>query len=137
MASADSGGNMRFCTQTGGEVDPAFVAEMPEGGAELERVLRRAPRCGLAVSHQAGQRLVELLGVQCRAEFDDALDLAWSGIALRVRDAGRDDDRLAGSGDTVLAAQGEVGFARQDGEPLFLAGVDVLGDGRRRGRCAS
>src|SRR5262249_1780958 len=28
--------------------DPAFVAEVPEGGAELERVLRGARGCGLA-----------------------------------------------------------------------------------------
>ena len=32
--------------------DPALVAEVPEGGAELERVPRRAPGRGLAVGHQ-------------------------------------------------------------------------------------
>ena len=66
-----------------------------------------------------------LLGKQCRAEFDDALDLAWPGVSLGVRDVGGHDDRLARSGYALLAAQGEVGFARDDGEPLFLVWVDV------------
>jgi hypothetical protein len=71
---------------------------------------------------------VEFLGVQCGAEFDDAVDLAGSGVALRVGHASRDDDGFAGSGYVFLAVEGEVGFAGQDGEALFLAGVDVLGD---------
>src|SRR5215468_12686826 len=108
--------------------DAAFVAEVPEGGAELQRVLRRARGRGLAVGHEAGERLVPLLGVQRWAEFDDALDLARTGISLRVRDTCGHDDRLACSGYALFAAQGEVGFTRQDGESLFLAGVDVLGD---------
>jgi hypothetical protein len=99
---------------------------MPEGGTELERVLGCAPGRGLAVGDQAGEGLVQFLGVQRRAEFDYALDLAGSGVALRVGDAGRDDDGFAGSGDVFLAVEGEVGFARQDGEALLLAGMDVL-----------
>ena len=70
---------------------------------------------------------MELLGLQGGAEFDDVLDLAGSGVSLRMRDAGRHDDRLASSGYAWLTVEGEVGFAGQDGEPLFLAGVDVLG----------
>ena len=50
------------------------MAEVPEGGTELERVLRRAPGRGLAVGDQAGEGLVPLLGLQGRAELDDALD---------------------------------------------------------------
>jgi hypothetical protein len=45
-----------------------------------------------------------------------------------VRDTRGDDDRLARSGYARLAVEGEVGFACQDGESLFLVGVDVLGD---------
>ncbi len=71
------------------------MAEVPEGGAELERVAWCAPGCGLAVGDQAGEGLVQLLGAQGRAGLDDALDLVRSGVALGVRDAGRDDDRLA------------------------------------------
>jgi hypothetical protein len=67
---------------------------MPEGGTELERVTRRAPGRGLAVCHQAGDSFVKLLGEQCRAQFDDALDLPGPGVSLGVRDAGGDDDRL-------------------------------------------
>ena len=61
--------------------DPAFVAEVPEGGAELERVLRCAGRRGLAVGGQAGEGLVELLGLQCRAVLDDPVDLGRSGFS--------------------------------------------------------
>ncbi len=104
------------------------MAEVPEGGAELERVARRAPGCGLAVGDQAGEGLMQLLGAQSRAQLDNALDLVRSGVSLGVRHAGGDDDRLARSGHMVLAVEGEVGFARQDGEALFLAGMDVLGD---------
>src|SRR4029077_15493948 len=104
------------------------VAEVPEGGAELERVLRRAPGCGLAVGHQPGEGLMPFLGVQCRAEFNDAFDLARSGVSLRVRDTRGHDDGLARSGDARLAVQGDVCLAGQDGESLFLVGVDLLGD---------
>src|SRR4029077_15711507 len=72
--------------------------------------------------------LVPLLGEQGRAELDDALDLAWSGVSLGVRDTRGDDDRLAGSGHELRAVEGEAGLARQDGEALFLPGMDVLGD---------
>jgi hypothetical protein len=98
------------------------VAEVPEGGTELERILGRAPGRGLAVGHQAGDSFVKLLGEQCRAQFDDALDLAGSGVSLRVGDAGGDDDGLTRRGYAVLAVEGEVGFARDDGESLFLVG---------------
>src|SRR5580658_6789114 len=101
---------------------------MPERGAELERVAGRAPGCGLAVGDQAGESLVPLLGAKRRAELDDAVDLARSGVALGVRHAGRDDDRLAWSGHAFLAAEGEVGLARHNDEALLLAGMDVLGD---------
>ena len=88
--------------------------------------------------------------MQRRAEFDDALDLARTGISLRVRDTRGHDDGLARSGYALFAAHGEVGFTRQDGESLFLAGMDVdsaywprmnlctglpqKGSGRSRGR---
>ena len=36
-----------------------------------------------------------LLGAQCRAELDNAVDLGRSGVSLGVRDARGDDDRLA------------------------------------------
>jgi hypothetical protein len=98
------------------------VAEVPEGGAELQRVARRAPGRGLAVGDQAGEGLVPLLGVQGRAELDDAVDLAWSGVSLGVRDARGDDDRLARSGHEFRTVKGEVGLAGQDGEALLLAG---------------
>src|ERR1700683_1724607 len=104
------------------------MPEVPERGAELQRVFRRAPGRGLAVGDQAGQVLVELLCEQGRAEFDNALDLAWPGVSLGVRDAGGHDDRLARSGYAWLAVKGEVGFSGQDGEAFFLAGMDVLGD---------
>ena len=45
-----------------------------------------------------------------------------------MRDTGGHDDRLARSGHMFLAVEGEVGLAGQDGEALFLAGVNVLGD---------
>ena len=103
------------------------MAEVPEGGAELERVARRAPGRGLAVGGQAGEGLVPLLGAQRRAELDDAVDLGRSGVSLGVRDARRDDDRLARSGHELLAVEGEAGLACQDGEALLLAR-----DGRAR-----
>ncbi len=108
--------------------NPAFVAEVPEGGAELERVPRRAPWGGLAVGHQTGDSFVKLLGEKRRAQLNNALDVGLPGVPLRVRDASGHDDRLTRSGHAFLAAQGEVGFARHDGEALLLAGVDVLGD---------
>ena len=48
----------------------------------------------LPVGHQAGQRLVELLGVQRRSELDYAGDLDGAEVAFRVRDAGGYDDGL-------------------------------------------
>ncbi len=49
----------------------------------------------LAVSGQAGDGLVELLGAQRRPELDDGLDLGGSGVSLGVADARRHNDRLA------------------------------------------
>src|ERR1700733_9020713 len=46
---------------------PALVAEVPERGAELKRVLRRPARGRPAVGDQAGDGLVELFGVQGRS----------------------------------------------------------------------
>src|SRR5580704_15748169 len=62
--------------------DPAFAAEMPEGGSQLERVARRAPGRGPAVGGQARDGLVELLAPQRWPQFDDCLDLAGSGVSL-------------------------------------------------------
>jgi hypothetical protein len=45
-----------------------------------------------------------------------------------VRDASWDDDRLARSGHELSTVEGEVGFARQDGEALLLVRMDVLGE---------
>jgi hypothetical protein len=104
------------------------VAEVPEGGAELERVARCAPGSGLAVGDHPGKGLMQFLSAQRRAKLDDALDLARPGVSLGVRDTGRDDDRLARSGDAFLPVEGEVGFAGQDDESFFLARMDVLGD---------
>jgi hypothetical protein len=39
---------------------PALMAEVPKGGTELERVLRRTPRAGRPIGHQAGDGFVEL-----------------------------------------------------------------------------
>ena len=128
---------MRFCTQMGGEVTRLSWRKCQKVAPSWSGFLRRAPGRCLAVGHQAGEGFVELLGVQRGAEFDDALDLAWSGVSLRVGDAGGTTIVSACSGDVLLAVEGEVGFAGQDGEALFLAGMDVLGDRRRRGRCAS
>ena len=128
FASAHRGGSMRFWAQIGGEVTRLSWRKCQKVAPSWSGFLRRAPGCGLAVGHQAGEGLVKLLGVQCRAELDDALDLARSGVSLGVRDAGGDDDRLARSGYALLAVEGEVGFARQDGKALLLAGMDVLGD---------
>jgi hypothetical protein len=98
------------------------VAEVAEGGAELERVLGRVPGRGLAVGYQAGDSFVKLPGEQCRARFDDALDLGGSGVSLGVGDAGGDGDGLTRCRYAVLAVEGAVGLARDDGEALFLAG---------------
>src|ERR1022692_905103 len=118
---------MRFWAQMGGEVTRLSWRKCQKVAPSWSG-LRGAPQGrGLAVGDQAGEGLVQLLGAQGRAELDDALDLASSGVSLGVRDAGGDDDRLARSGDVLLAVEGEVGFTRQDDEALFLAGTDVLG----------
>src|SRR5215467_9645121 len=104
------------------------MSEMPEGGAELERVQWCAPLRGLAVGHQPRQGLVPLLARQRRAELDDRLNLGRSLIALGVTDPGRHDDRLSRSGHAFLAVESEPGFARGDDEPLLLVRVAVLGD---------
>jgi hypothetical protein len=64
------------------------VAEVPEGGAELERVLRGTCACGLAVGSQTGGGFVELLGLKRRAAFDDGVDLGSSGVCDGVPGAG-------------------------------------------------
>jgi hypothetical protein len=129
LASAHSGGSMRFCTTMGGElirlswrkcqkVAPSWSGFL---GAPRGVVLPSATRPARASWNS-------LVSRQCRAEFDDAFDLARPGVSLGVRDADGDDDRLSRSGYALLAAQGEVGFSCQDGEAFFLAGMDVLGD---------
>src|ERR1022692_4752121 len=80
----------------------AFVAEVPEGGAQLERVARRAPRRGPAVSGQARDCLVELPGAQRWPELHDSLDLGGSGISLGMAYPGGHDDRLARPGPAFL-----------------------------------
>jgi hypothetical protein len=70
--------------------------------------LRGAPRgVVLPSATRPATAFVKLLGEQRRAQFDDALDLGWSGIALRVRDAGGDDDRLTRCGYAYLPVPGE------------------------------
>ena len=64
------------------------MAEMPEGGAELERVARRSPGRGPSVSGQVGDGLVELPGTQRRPELDDGLDLGGSGVPSEWRTPG-------------------------------------------------
>ena len=119
---------MRFWIQMGGELIRLSWRKCQKVAPSWSG-LRGAPLGrGLAVGDQAGEGLVPLLGAQGRAELDDAVDLGWSGVSLGVRDAGGDDDRLARSGHELRAVEGEVRFAGQDGEALFLAGVDVLGD---------
>ena len=54
--------------------DPAFVAEVPERSAELERIARRAPGACLAVGDQARECLVQLFGEKRRPKLNDALD---------------------------------------------------------------
>ena len=127
LARAHSGGSMRFCTRMGGEVTRLSWRKCQKVAPSWSGFFG-APLGVVLLSATAGEGLVELLGAQGRAELDDALDLAWSGVPLRMRDAGRHDDSLPRSGDALLAVQGEVGFPGEDGESLFLAGVDVLGD---------
>jgi hypothetical protein len=93
------------------------------GKPNLSRVpgISGAPGRGLALGHQPGEGLVPFLGLQGRAELNDALDLGRSWVSLGVRDARGHDDRLACSGHAPLAVKGEVGFAGQDREPLLLA----------------
>src|ERR1022692_5092849 len=108
--------------------DPAFVAEVPEGGAQLERVARRAPGRGPAVGGQAGDGLVEFPGVQRWPQLHDSLDLGGSGVSLGMAHPGRHDDRLARPGHEFLAVEGEAGLAGGNDEALLLAGMNVLGD---------
>ena len=62
LASAHSGGSMRFCTAMGGELIRLSWRKCQKVAPSLERVFRHASGRGLAVGHQAGQGLVELLG---------------------------------------------------------------------------
>src|ERR1700735_4546668 len=57
---------------------PAFVAEVPDGGAELQRVLRRASGSGFAFGREAGEGLEHLLGLERGTELDHADDVARS-----------------------------------------------------------
>ena len=63
-----------FWSQRWRRGDAALVAEVPEGGAELEGVLRRTIRRGLAFVREPGESLVHLLALKRWAEFDHALD---------------------------------------------------------------
>src|ERR1700689_3752316 len=108
--------------------DPAFVAEVPEGGAEPERVPWRAPGRGPAIGYQAGHRLVELLAAQRGPELDYRLDVEEAGIAFGMAHASRHDDGLAGLRHDFFSVNGEASVADGDDEALFLARMDVLGD---------
>ena len=107
---------------------PALVAEVPEGGAELQGVLGRPPGGRPPVGHQAGQGLVELLGVEGRTELDHAGDLdvprfpsEWGTPAGTT---------MVSPALAVIGSPSRVKAASpgDDGEPLLLVGVDVLGD---------
>jgi hypothetical protein len=111
------------------------VAEVPEGGAELKRVLRCAPGGRLAFGRQTAERLVHLSAVQGGTELDHAIDLDRSSICFRVPDADRDHDRLARAHYAFFTVDGEVGFAGIDRESLLLVRMDVLGD-RSAGQAA-
>ena len=105
------------------------MAEVPEGGTKLKRVLGCPPRRRPPVGYQAGDGFVKLLGPPGGTELHHALDLDRSEIALGMADAGWDHDRLTGSGRHLFTGEGEVGFAGHDGETFFLFGMDVFGDG--------
>ena len=87
------------------------MAEVPKGGAKLERVLGCASGRGVAVGDQAGEGFVELFGQQGGTELDRALDVGCAGVPFRVGYPGGDDDGIAGAGQVLLAVEGETGFA--------------------------
>src|ERR1700691_4861100 len=99
---------------------------MPEGGAQLQRVLGRSPRRGPTVGHQSGDGLVELLGLECWSELYDAFGFYRSEVSFRMTHAGRHHDRLTGGGHEFLTIYGEVGNASRDCELLLLVRLDVL-----------
>ena len=112
----------------GGEVTRLSWAEMPEGGAQLERVTRRAPGRGPAISGQARDSLMEFLAPQRWPQFHHCMDLGASGVSLGMTYPGRHDDRVARSGHEFLTVEGETGLAGGNDETLLLAGMEVLGD---------
>ena len=75
---------MRFCIQMGGEVIRLSWRKYQKVAPSWSGFFGEPLGRGLAIGHQAGEGLVPLLSVQCRAELDDALDL--EGINRTARD---------------------------------------------------
>ena len=88
------------------------MAEVPEGGAELERVFGCASGGGVAVGDQPGEGLVPFFGLQSGAEFDDA---SMSTVPALPSEWGprRAPRRSRRRRHVLLAVEGEAGLRRR------------------------
>jgi len=124
LASAHSGGSMRFCTTMGGELIRLSCRKCQNVAPSCSGFLGAAPGRGLAVGDQAGQGLVELLGKQRRAEFDDTLDLARAGV--ETGGGGHNRRFVARAFDLDPAVPGEIVTLAHDAQTSggLLAAID-------------
>lgn len=104
------------------------MADVAEGGAELGRVLRRAP--GLVLP-SATRPAKASCGSLVRSTRQNSATATFSGPMRRFpRNDGRQPAQRSSHppGRAVLTAEGEAGFARHHDETPILARMDMLGD---------
>ena len=127
-ASQASGASASRCTQRGGKAACTSCSN--------SRVKRaRSSGLGYAPEHRASllgecdRGLEELLHLERGPDLDPDERGLVAGVGEVVRDAGRDDDDVAGLGDDPLAPHPEAHRAADHLEALLLVWVDVQAAG--------